>query len=247
MAKAKERYMGNVYPTKSFGDVVVIDYESSLKIKIQFEDGNTAYCRGGDLLNGEVNNPFHKTVCGVGFIGVGPHTKGRSKIALTKWHSMMTRCYSSEYHKDKPTYKDKSVDEQWHNFQEFAEWCSWQVGFSQNWQLDKDIVQKGNKVYCPDYCVFLPNEINCTVNLQTANRGNCLVGVTQIPSGKYRAQWQEDGRQQYSKVFTDEVDCFEFYKYNKERVVKTLADKWKDQLDPRSYHALMNFEVSIYD
>ena len=37
------------------------------------------------------------------------------------------------------------------------------------------------------------------------------------------------------------------YKLEKEKYIKEVADKWKDNIDIMVYEALMNYEVSIYD
>ena len=32
-----------------------------------------------------------------------------------------------------------------------------------------------------------------------------------------------------------------------EQAIKDMANKWKDQIDPRTYDALMNYQVEITD
>lgn len=249
--RAAERYLGKTFQTKSFGDVLVVGYEGANKILIQFEDGNTSYCRGGDLKNGEVFNPFHKTRYGRGFFGIGPHLHTVNKKTTKEyshWNSIFYRCYDPKYHASKPTYIGCEVDTQFYCFQEFAEWCQWQVGFKEHdWQLDKDIIDRTNRVYRPDLCVFVPNEINCLINNQKSSRGDYPIGVTFTSNGKFRAQWQENGVQQYSRVYSNPMICFEIYKENKERVIKEVATKWAKLVDERVYLALMSHEVHIDD
>lgn len=249
MNKTASKYLGNVYPTNSEGDVLVVGYEGYKKVLVKFSDGTQTYCRAADLLNGEVWNPNRPRLYGVGFFGQGPHIHGgkRAKREYRCWRSMMERCYSERYQQQKPTYGECSVDTQWANFQEFAEWCQWQVGFDKGWHLDKDILIKGNKIYSPDACVFVPNEVNCVINMQKSTRGLLPVGVTYAQQGKYRAQWQEGGVQRYSPVMSDPMKCFKIYKENKERVVKNLAEKWKGLIDDRVYYSLMSFEVLVDD
>jgi oligoribonuclease (3'-5' exoribonuclease) len=44
-----------------------------------------------------------------------------------------------------------------------------------------------------------------------------------------------------------ELEAFLAYKHAKEAYIKELANKWKDQIDPRVYDALMNYQVEITD
>ena len=47
--------------------------------------------------------------------------------------------------------------------------------------------------------------------------------------------------------FKTELEAFNAYKVVKEAYIKEVANKWRDQIDPRVYTALMNWEVSIND
>ena len=66
---------------------------------------------------------------------------------------MMERCYSEHRKEKAPTYIGCSVSPEWHNFQVFAVW--FYENYIDGYELDKDIKIKGNKVYCPDACMFV--------------------------------------------------------------------------------------------
>ena len=42
-------------------------------------------------------------------------------------------------------------------------------------------------------------------------------------------------------------EAFYAYKQAKEDYIKEVANKWKDQIDPRVYEALMNWTIEITD
>ena len=55
------------------------------------------------------------------------------------------------------------------------------------------------------------------------------------------------GKQEFLGYFKTELEAFSAYKQAKESFVKEQANKWKSQIDPRAYEALMNYEVDVDD
>ena len=55
------------------------------------------------------------------------------------------------------------------------------------------------------------------------------------------------GKQEFLGYFNTELEAFNAYKVAKEAFVKEQAEKWKSQIDPRVYNALMSYEVNIDD
>lgn len=243
--KLKE-YLGKIYDTKSCGQVVVVDYINHKNLMVKFEDGNIFPVRTGDIKNGEVKNPLQPSYCGVGFMGVGKHSL--KSLAGTKWMSMMKRCYDPKYLARKPTYIGCSVESSWHNFQNFAQWFESLDYNADDWELDKDLLIRGNKVYSESSCVMLPRHINCAINIYKSDKNSELpAGVTTTNSiGKFRAQCQVGDGQEYSSVSTSVDYCFQWYKEKKMEQLRGLAEYWKEYLDPRAYCALVNFEVTPY-
>jgi hypothetical protein len=59
---------------------------------------------------------------------------------------------------------------------------------TQDWegkQLDKDLIIEGNKVYRPEACVFVSNELNSFNTDRAADRGKWPIGVRQHKSGRF--------------------------------------------------------------
>ena len=55
------------------------------------------------------------------------------------------------------------------------------------------------------------------------------------------------GKQEHLGCFKTELEAFNAYKQAKESFIKEQAEKWKYQIDPRAYEALMNYTVDITD
>ena len=93
------------------------------------------------------------------------------------WKNLLTRCYSNKSLNKCPTYKDCYVCEDWLYFSKFKAWIE-----GQDWrgkELDKDILSKGNKIYSPEFCVYVSHMTNCFV-VEGSQRmaGNWPIGVT---------------------------------------------------------------------
>ena len=135
-------------------------------------------------------------------------------------------------------------------YEYFYEWCNKKIGFSvEGFELDKDLLIKGNKVYNESTCVFIPAEINSLLTKRTTSRGKHLIGVSWCNKGKaFRAMVNKNkGKQEYLGYFNTELEAFNAYKVAKESFIKEQADKWKDKIDDRAYEALMNYQVEITD
>lgn len=189
-----------------------------------------------------------RTCRGVGFIGYGPYVGSLESLLhkreYQQWTNMMTRCYYSKYHERFPTYIGCKVDDQWHNYQEFAEWCNWQIGFKDGYVLDKDILTKGNKSYSPETCVFVPKEINSLVVTQVKEDKGVPAGISfQNGCQKYIVSCAINGKNKNLGRYKCPEEAFAVYKEFKENLVRQRAEEYKDRLDERAYYALMNFEV----
>lgn len=75
---------------------------------------------------------------------------------------MLNRCCSGKLHKRESTYINCKVCDEWLNFQNFSEWFknNYYEVEGQRMELDKDILNKGNKIYSPNTCIFVPHNIN---------------------------------------------------------------------------------------
>ena len=245
--------VGAKYKTNQGCTIEIVEYVSYTKVLVKFLDdtGHERFVSKKELLNGRIKNPFHPEVRGVGFFGVGPHVgkiEHQSNVSSKEyvhWTSMLTRSYADYYHEKFPTYIGCSVDSQWHNFQEFAEWCQWQVGFKDKGSvLDKDLLVSGNKVYSPETCVFLPPELNNLIVTQTKAGKDTPPGISyQNGCGKFIVSCAIDGKNKNLGRYKCPEEAFSVYKAFKEDLVKEKAEEYKDRIDHRAYTAMINFKV----
>ena len=192
----------------------------------------------------------HKQIYGIATrLGIAP-VGGRDKRAFeyTTWANMLKRCYSEKELTINPSYEDKSVCKDWLLYENFYDWCISVRYKEKGWQLDKDLLVKGNKVYGPETCVFLPPRINGLILKCDKSRGDLPVGVHFDKNRlKYKATCQNEFDKQSQKRFFTIEETFNWYKGEKERVIKAVADRYKDVIDPRAYEALINYTVEITD
>lgn len=159
---------------------------------------------------------------------------------------MLERCYSKEFHKTHPTYKDCEVCEEWLNFQNFATWYidNYYVVENQTMCLDKDILYKGNKIYSPDTCIFVPQEINTLFVKRNKSRGKYPIGVYYSKEkNKYRSMLGKT----HLGYFDTPEGAFNVYKKAKERHIKEIADKYKCDIPKKLYEAMYEYKVDIID
>ena len=245
------KYEGKVFKTTKYGDLVITKYIDNHNVRVKFINTNyetTAHiCH---IRNGLVKDRLFPSLYGVGVVGDASTIIDGVVLKECKlWRGIIARCYNGGIHKNSPTYKDCSVSENFKYYPYFQEWCNKQIGFNEDgWHLDKDILIKGNKVYSEDTCCFVPQEINGLFIKRDAARGDLPIGVWYHKRDrKYAAQVSRFKEKIRLGCFSTPEEAFYTYKTAKELYIKDIANKWKDQVDPRVYEALMNYQVEITD
>lgn len=153
-----------------------------------------------------------------------------------RWTNMLKRCYDPTFQLKQPTYVGCSVTEEWHLFSNFERWMK-----AQDWeggQLDKDLLKAGNKVYSPDFCVFLPRELNAFTIDCGASRGEYPIGVSfHKGTGRFRAHCRNPftGKLESLGLFDTPDEAHLVWKKRKHELACIYADQ---QTDPRIADAL---------
>ena len=245
--------VGKVCKSKSSGDFKILKYNDSKNVEIQFlKTGYETVVQLTNIKSGKVKDRYLPSVHGVGILGTKyPSTiNGRNTKEYDLWYSMLRRCYSDNSKKKRPTYEGCECSENFKSYEYFYEWCYKQIGFGvDGFEIDKDLLIKGNKVYSEDSCVFLPAEINMVLVKCTASRGEYLIGVSWCNTKKaFVARVRKNkGKPENLGYFKTEIEAFKAYKIAKESFIKEQANKWKGEIDGRAYEALMNYTVDIDD
>lgn len=259
--EGEDRYMkkkdrtGERFITNEGYIVEIVEYNNNKDLWIEFQDEYKAivHTEYACCKNGQVKNPCHKSVYDVGYRGQGKYkSKINNKITeyYTDWHSMMVRCYSKKCYRNYNSYENCIVCEEWHNFQEFAKW--WHNNYyeieGETICLDKDILCKGNKIYSPDTCIFVPKRINTLFVKRDNDRGDYPIGVCYLKDrDKYEAYCSTLEGIKYIGLYNTPQEAFQAYKTFKEAYIKQVADEYKGRIPDKLYNAMYAWTVEIDD
>ena len=208
--------------------------------------------QGGEKISG-VKKPLKK-LFGVGINDdTKIHAYNVEPVAYRKWRTMMARCYSKNYQKHQPTYIGCSVCEEWWVYSNFKKWHD--ENYIDGYELDKDLLFRGNKVYSPKTCCYIPKEINTLLLSCNSVRGNTPIGVHKKVGKrcvKYHAEmsnYVNGKRTSYLGSFDTPEEAFAVYKTAKEKRIKEVAQEYySNGLIARNvYEALMKYKVKITD
>lgn len=225
--------------------------------------GTEESCNSGNLIKGAIKYLNNPSVFGIGYLGYGRFVPGEKRLKEGQerlnpdihrhWRHVLERTVS---HRNIQRYEDCSVVEEWYSLQNFAEWLVEQkngLAKEENgrlYHLDKDMVCKGNRVYCPEYCVFLPNEVNCFyTRTEIGNTGypgvNYIKPATKGAKEGYIARCHVGKVRKYLGYYDTAMEAFLQYKKCKEGSAKELASRWEGKVDDRVIEYLHNFTVDF--
>lgn len=251
VSQQQNKYVGKVFPTKSFGDLKVLKYNNTSDVEVEFiNTGGRRSAWVSSIMKGEVRDTSVCKINKKGFMDLPNELRrGKHPKSYTVWNGMLQRCYNENMRDLHPTYTDCTTSETFKYFSKFKTWYEQQKGCDkEGWHLDKDILVKGNKVYSETTCCFVPPEINTLILNNKATRGSLPIGMYfEKDTGKYKVRVSIEGKQKHIGRFKCKEQAFQAYALAKKEQVRFVADKWKDQIDQRVYEALMNWEIEIDD
>lgn len=233
----KKDRVGEKYITNEGYEIEIIEYFGATNITIKFSltgeiVKNLQYSH---IKRGLVANFFHPSVYGMGYFGRGIYNNKQHSTIYDTWRGMLRRCYAKEERYS--TYKDVIVCKEWHNFQNFAKW--YEDNYVDGYEIDKDIICSNCRIYSPETCCFVPQEINKLLTNIKSKKSSLPTGVV-LNNGVYEVYMCRYGKQIRLGSFKEEFLAVNMYKTAKEEYIKEVADKWKDKIDIRIYNSLIN-------
>lgn len=221
----------------------IAKFNKTSDIEVEFQDEykykvKTTY---QNFKRGVVTNPYSRTVYGTGYIGIGrhpTHIDKKNTKAYATWTDILRRCYYDKERYLHPAYIDCVVCEEWLNYQNFAEW------FENNYydlhegrmHIDKDVLGKDEKIYCPKNCIFLPQRINM-IFMSKSRKSSLPNGVVQNSTGSYIAYYNGKKYNTYAVL----EDAVAEHSRQKRIHIKNVVDLYGDKLPQRVIEALLTW------
>lgn len=144
--------------------------------------------------------------------------QGRIKKSYMVWRSMLCRCYTDKY----PTYAGCYVEHAWLSYSNFERWFD--RNYVHNYDLDKDILVAGNKVYSASTCCFVPRHLNRILLSCRRARGSLPQGVGyHAKLRKFAAKLHMRTRQVYIGLYPTAELAHEAYVKAKQAYIISVA------------------------
>lgn len=226
---------GKILNSSFCGEFEIVCVRNYQEVKIRFLTTGKEYWKTkGQLRRGYVADPYFPTVYGKGYLGEGRYKTKINGVPYKPayvWKHMLGRVYNEDNDRFKRyTSYLEGVCEEWLNMQNFCAWYEDQtkhLGDSKGYHLDKDL--KLGKVYSPENCVIIPQELNIALVCKVSSSGKYLTGVTSSRGEGFRARVKrsvgEGNKLVYSKAFTTQEEAHEEYAKMKKTVLMSLAKK----------------------
>jgi hypothetical protein len=244
----KECYVGEVKYNNNGTQMVIISVKSKSDINVQFLDYHKYIKRHvlyRNFILGQVKNPYDITVYTAGYLGVGEHKVSIHQVitdVYKSWSSMLRRCYSeNSAHMNRTYFNKVKVCDEWHNFQNFGDWyeenkyeCKGRL------HVDKDILFPGNKIYSPNTCILVPQNINALF-INSPNKNGLPNGVRKIAKGKYEAIFNSNVYGKYDTV----EEAYKIHAKEKKKYILNIVYNSKEKLPEKLITAIEKFEFKI--
>lgn len=237
----------------------IAEDNGSSDIVVEFKDGyntriHTQYC---NFKSGSIKNPYYPSVYGIGITGNKYPRSINCKITreYDTWIHILQRSFDDKCKKRQPSYDIVDCCDEWLNYENFYEWLHSQPNFDKwyngkRWAVDKDILIKKSKIYSPNTCCLIPQNVNCLFLKREAERGKYPIGVRYTNDG-FIAVCRNPFLDKSVEIgcYSTPTRAFQAYKKYKEDIIKQVAEvEYNNKnITKECYEAMLNYIVEIDD
>lgn len=144
------------------------------------------------------------------------------------------------------SYKSVRIDDRWLRFSNFKKWYDkhypyeLEEEYGIKFEIDKDLLSDGDKIYSPETCIFLPNKVNNFLANKMTNNTSGHTGVIwhkQVKKWRARINDFHTHKKKSLGLFVNIEDASEAYKVAREN----------EALKVKEYMTMLGYEQNIID
>lgn len=244
MSAIVESRLGEINTNNFDTPMKIISYNLSNDIRVKFLDEhgyetNTTY---SNFTIGKISNPYDRRIHGMGYLGEGKYYTDKTELEFKTycaWRKMLERCYSERFRHLNLAYVGCTVVDEWHNYQNFAEWyiSNYNEVGTERMHIDKDILVKDNTVYSPETCLIVPQRINMIFMTKTRKNDADLPNAICRCVNGFRASYNGKSLGVY-KTLEEAINKHDTVK----RIhIKDVAEEYKGKIQTKLYDAMLRW------
>jgi hypothetical protein len=144
-----------------------------------------------------------------------------------RWKSMLSRCYKNDGGYKRRTYLNCTVCDEWLTFSNFKKWME-----TQDWQgkeIDKDLISKGNRIYSPEFCVFVDRLTNSFI--VNSEKSDSIGAAICKKTHKFQVRCRNpfSGEREWLGLYHSANQAHEVWRNRKHEFACMLADMQSDE------------------
>jgi len=188
------------------------------------------------------------------------YIKVNNQLAYKHWNTMLKRSKSKRL-----AYQDITICDEWKIYNNFEKWFeeNYYTVPNERMEVDKDILIKGNKIYSPSTCIFVPQTINGLFEMKSHKTvSHHFPNKVQSPTNEFLptgVTWRKDRHKYRASLnlgsqivknlghYDTIEEAFIVYKQAKEQRIKDVAEEYKPYIPNKLYEAMINWEINFYD
>lgn len=232
----------------------IIEYIDCDNITVMFKESKTIVkSTYAHFKNGEIKDKNFKNIIKKERTCIGNTTtkdkNGNTKKSYNVWKGIIDRCCDEKFQKEHQSYQGCSICDEWLCYENFEKW------YNENYYeidgemmcVDKDILYKNNKIYSPDTCIIVPTRINSMFKHRRKNKSIYPIGVGYAADKKLFTATAKCGDVRKTTYHKTSEEAFYSHKEMKEKMIKQIADEYKDKIPSILYDAMYRYEMEITD